>query len=119
MAQPNLRVNGQQYDSLEGDDLGMFPLLSWSIINVEALKSSTDMEQFDEVLDRHIWALADKRLQYQKRLTEVRRTAPQQHEASLRKLLEDAHAVDAEEARMVDLIPEGNEDVDFEMAGAY
>jgi hypothetical protein len=52
------------------------------------------MEPFDEALDRHIWSLADTRLQWQKRIADARRTIPTEVEANLAKLHEQHRELD-------------------------
>lgn len=47
----------------------------------------TEMELFDETLDRRIWSLADTRLQWHKRIAETRRTIPMEIESTLSVLL--------------------------------
>ncbi|KAG6845051.1 hypothetical protein H0H87_001388 [Tephrocybe sp. NHM501043] len=92
MAQPNLRVNGQNYESLD--------------------ENEHNMEPFDEALDRRIWSLADTRLQWQKRIAETRRTVPREIEASLLDLLEQQRVVDAEITAAFHELDAEPEDVD-------
>ncbi|KAJ8521911.1 hypothetical protein ONZ45_g1424 [Pleurotus djamor] len=66
IAKPNLRVNGRNFEEVEPDD---------------------DVEPFDEALDRHIWSLADNRLNWHTKLAEARRTKPKAIEAALEELL--------------------------------
>jgi len=77
MAQPNLRINGLNYETLDS--------------------SEQNIEPFDESLDRRIWSLADTRLQWHKRIAETRRTVPVDIENSLMTLLKQDRAVLAEE----------------------
>jgi len=77
MAQPNLRINGQNYESLEQDE--------------------QNTEPFDEALDRRIWSLADTRLQWQKRIAETRRTLPQEIATAVLDLFDQHHTTDREE----------------------
>ncbi|KAH6918853.1 hypothetical protein BKA70DRAFT_1366969 [Coprinopsis sp. MPI-PUGE-AT-0042] len=76
-AQPNLRVNGNSFDTLEG-------------IN------SHDMETFDEALDRRIWSLADTRFQWDKRIAENRKNVPQEIGTTVSQSLQQHHSFDAE-----------------------
>ncbi|KAG6865290.1 hypothetical protein C0991_003750 [Blastosporella zonata] len=76
MAQPNLRINGHNYETLDQNEY--------------------NTEPFDEALDRMIWSLADTRLQWQKRIAETRRTIPQEFEATVLDLFDQQRAVDAE-----------------------
>ncbi|KAF8163127.1 hypothetical protein B0H34DRAFT_308731 [Crassisporium funariophilum] len=68
IAQPNLRVNGQNFESLD--------------------ENGREMEAFDETLDRRIWSLADTRLQWHKRIAETRRAIPTEIESTVSTLLE-------------------------------
>ncbi|KJA27338.1 hypothetical protein HYPSUDRAFT_131263 [Hypholoma sublateritium FD-334 SS-4] len=68
LAQPNLRVNGHSFESLDEN-------------------GRVEMELFDETLDRRIWSLADTRLQWHKRIAETRRTIPMEIESTLSVLL--------------------------------
>ncbi|KAF8197436.1 hypothetical protein BJ912DRAFT_953413 [Pholiota molesta] len=67
LAQPNLRVNGHNFESLD--------------------EGGRDMEVFDETLDRRIWSLADTRLQWHKRIAETRRSIPSEIESTVVNLL--------------------------------
>ena len=58
------------------------------------LISTTEMEAFDEALDRRIWSLADTRLQWHKRIAEARRTIPAEIEANISKLHEQHKELD-------------------------
>ncbi|KAF9532370.1 hypothetical protein CPB83DRAFT_847735 [Crepidotus variabilis] len=73
-SQPNLRVNGQNFESFDS--------------------SGREMEPFDEALDRRIWSLASTRLQWHKRIAEVRRTIPKETQASVSKLYKQHDAMD-------------------------
>lgn len=74
-AQPNLRVNGHNY---------------------EALNDKGDMEPFDEALDRRIWSLADTRLQWHRRIAETRRSVPLELGTSISSILDQQRANDPE-----------------------
>ncbi|KAF8964064.1 hypothetical protein BDZ97DRAFT_1758172 [Flammula alnicola] len=74
LAQPNLRVNGHNFESLD--------------------KNGREMEAFDETLDRRIWSLADTRLQWHKRIAETRRTVPTEIESTVATLLEQHRKLD-------------------------
>lgn len=74
-AQPNLRVNGHNY---------------------EALNDKGDMEPFDEALDRRIWSLADTRLQWHRRIAETRRNVPLELGTSISSILDQQRANDPE-----------------------
>ncbi|KAJ3564927.1 hypothetical protein NP233_g7971 [Leucocoprinus birnbaumii] len=56
IAQANMRVNGQNFDSINA--------------------AGQDIEAFNEALDRRIWSLADTRLQWHKRMAKTRREVP-------------------------------------------
>ncbi|PPQ86855.1 hypothetical protein CVT25_012574 [Psilocybe cyanescens] len=88
LAEPNLRVNGNNFESLD--------------------ESGREMEPFDEALDRRIWSLADTRLQWHKRIAETRRTVPMEIESTVSTLLEQHRELDAI------LLPVGSEDVSEE-----
>ncbi|KAG6813098.1 hypothetical protein H0H92_013952 [Tricholoma furcatifolium] len=75
-AQPNLRVNGHNYETLD--------------------ENEHNTEPFDEALDRRIWSLADTRLQWQKRIAEKRRALPLEVEKTVLDLFNQQHGVDAE-----------------------
>ncbi|KAJ7594466.1 hypothetical protein C8J56DRAFT_1002354 [Mycena floridula] len=68
MAQPNLRVNGRNFENIE-EHGGLF----WLSLKVA-------MEPFDEGLDRRIWSLADNRLAWYRTIAETRRKTPQEVE---------------------------------------
>ncbi|KAF5330321.1 hypothetical protein D9619_005648 [Psilocybe cf. subviscida] len=86
LAEPNLRVNGHHFESLD--------------------KDGREMELFDETLDRRIWSLADTRLQWHKRIADTRRTVPREIEKTLSSLLEQHKELDST------LLPELSNDVD-------
>ncbi|KAK7468770.1 hypothetical protein VKT23_003271 [Stygiomarasmius scandens] len=73
-AQSNLRINGRNFESLVDQH------------------DEPDIEQFDEALDRRVWALADNRLAWHKEIANKRRTIPQEVQHSLRGLLEQERA---------------------------
>ncbi|RDB21544.1 Kinetochore protein mis14 [Hypsizygus marmoreus] len=77
MAQRNLRINGQNCESLD--------------------ENEQNTEPFDEALDRRIWSLADTRLQWQKRIAETRRNLPIEIEATITDLFEQQRAADLKE----------------------
>ncbi|KAF8078215.1 hypothetical protein FPV67DRAFT_1686775 [Lyophyllum atratum] len=77
MAQPNLRINGQNYEMLDQDE--------------------QNTEPFDEALDRRIWSLADTRLQWQKRIAETRRTLPQEIATTIIDIFSQHHVTDGDE----------------------
>ncbi|KAF9472210.1 hypothetical protein BDN70DRAFT_971890 [Pholiota conissans] len=74
LAQPNLRVNGHNFESLDA--------------------GGRDMELFDETLDRRIWSLADTRLQWHKRIAETRRSIPTEIESTVSTLLSQHRELD-------------------------
>jgi len=85
LAQPNLRINGTNFESLD--------------------ESGREMDPFDETLDRRIWSLADTRLQWHKRIAATRRTVPTEIESTLSTLLERHRELDAA------LLPVGSEEI--------
>ncbi|KDR81421.1 hypothetical protein GALMADRAFT_89324 [Galerina marginata CBS 339.88] len=85
LAQPNLRINGTNFESLD--------------------ENGRETDPFDETLDRRIWSLADTRLQWHKRIAETRRTVPTEIESTLSVLLERHRELDAT------LLPVGSEEI--------
>ncbi|KAF9489013.1 hypothetical protein BDN71DRAFT_1424269 [Pleurotus eryngii] len=71
LAKPNLRVNGRNYEDVEADE---------------------NVEPFDEALDRHIWSLADNRLNWHTNIATARRTKPMAISSAIR----DGFALQAE-----------------------
>lgn len=57
----------------------------------------SDIEPFDESLDRRIWSLADTRLQWHKKIAETRRKVPIDIENSLTTVFKEDRATAAEE----------------------
>lgn len=51
-------------------------------------------EPFDEGFDRHIWALSEQSLKWDKEIAEKRRTKPQEAEKLMKELLADRQALD-------------------------
>lgn len=96
MAQPNLRVNGQNYETLdENEHSGIYSVHIYKVAH-----SLADIEPFDESLDRRIWSLADTRLQWHKRIAEFRRNVPIDIENSLKNVFKQEYSVAAEESAM-------------------
>ncbi|KAJ7287306.1 hypothetical protein C8J57DRAFT_582209 [Mycena rebaudengoi] len=77
IAQHNIRVNGRDFDSLQSHE--------------------QDAEPFDEALDRQIWSLASTRLQWHRKIAELRRETPVAVERSLQELFTDYEKLDREE----------------------
>jgi len=73
MTRPNVRVNGR---------------------NFEELQQNEEEEPFDEGFDRHIWALSEQSLKWDKEIAEKRRTKPQEAEKLMKELLADRQALD-------------------------
>ncbi|KAI4518353.1 DUF572-domain-containing protein [Schizophyllum commune Loenen D] len=71
----NVRVNGQEMDTVNEEDL--------------------DTEPFDEALDRKIWSLNATNLDWHKQLAHQSKTQPQEIEERMRELVEERMAVDA------------------------
>ena len=94
-AQPNLRINGNAFESLDESARGTY--LSLNSLWLELI-SGLEMEPFDEALDRRIWSLADTRLQWHKRIAEARRTIPSEIEANISKLREQHRELDTASA---------------------
>ncbi|KAJ3493250.1 hypothetical protein NLJ89_g11064 [Agrocybe chaxingu] len=74
LAQPNLRVNGHNFESFD--------------------ENGRETEPFDEILDRRIWSLADTRLQWHKRIAETRRTIPSEIESAISTLMQEHRDLD-------------------------
>ncbi|KAF9052734.1 hypothetical protein BJ165DRAFT_1442370 [Panaeolus papilionaceus] len=91
LAQTNLRINGQNFESLVHD--------------------GKEVEPFDEALDRQIWSLADTRLQWHKRIAETRRTVPSEIESNLSALLSQHGMLDVAE---LGVEPEPTEELPLE-----
>ncbi|PCH39570.1 hypothetical protein WOLCODRAFT_141311 [Wolfiporia cocos MD-104 SS10] len=89
MTRENLRVNGRNYEDVEMDE---------------------EEEPFDEGLDRHIWALSEQSLKWDREIAQKRRETPREVERLIGELLERQREVDADEDAS-----ENQEDVD--MAG--
>jgi hypothetical protein len=101
-SQPNLRVNGRNFESLDENEQGQMissPSFSYSALTIGHPVS--DMEPFDEALDRWIWSHADNPLQWHSKIAETRRTQPNDIEDSFRDLLNQQQEVDVEEMTSV------------------
>ncbi|KAI0710445.1 hypothetical protein C8T65DRAFT_648385 [Cerioporus squamosus] len=92
MARRNVRVNGQNLEDLNEDEV--------------------DTEPFDEGFDRHIWSLSDQSLRWDLQIAQERRTKPEEIETQLKELLASQQGLDAEEAATL-------EDVADEQAQAH
>jgi len=77
IAEPNLRVNGRSFESLDSHE--------------------QDKEVFDEALDRQIWSLADNRLQWDRQIAQMRQTNPKSIEFALKVLLDKHRGLDTDE----------------------
>ncbi|OCH95202.1 hypothetical protein OBBRIDRAFT_878275 [Obba rivulosa] len=77
MTRPNVRVNGRNFEELQQNEEGL------------CLE-----EPFDEGFDRHIWALSEQSLKWDKEIAEKRRTKPQEVERLMRELLADRQGLD-------------------------
>jgi hypothetical protein len=60
------------------------------------LQSLSEMEAFDETLDRRIWSLADNRIKWHTLIAERRRKVPTETEKSVTALLGHHHKLDDE-----------------------
>lgn len=104
MCAPNLRINGRSFEELNADEqstpsLPPSPLPSSLSPALETDAPRTDgIEPFDEGLDRHIWALADQRLQWDGEIARKRREKPAEVHRLLRELLATQRAADEQEA---------------------
>jgi hypothetical protein len=56
----------------------------------------TDVESFDETLDKNIWSLGDQRLKLDQQVAVKRRTKPQEIQATLRRAFEKQDTVNDE-----------------------
>ncbi|KAI1788452.1 hypothetical protein LXA43DRAFT_1097276 [Ganoderma leucocontextum] len=86
MARPNVRVNGQNLEDLNEDEV--------------------DTEPFDEGFDRHIWSLSDQSLRWDLQIARERRTKPEEIEKQMRELLATQNELDAEEAAALEDVPD-------------
>ncbi|KAM5535559.1 hypothetical protein V8D89_010726 [Ganoderma adspersum] len=86
MARPNVRVNGQNLEDLNEDEV--------------------DTEPFDEGFDRHIWSLSDQSLRWDLQIARDRRTKPEEIEKQIRELLATQKDLDAEEAAALEDVPD-------------
>ncbi|KAL0951657.1 hypothetical protein HGRIS_008337 [Hohenbuehelia grisea] len=95
LAQPNLRVNGHNFDDADAGE--------------------QDTDTFDEALDRHIWSLANNRLNWNQKIAETRRTKPKAIATALEETFSAQHAQDASspptEAPLSDENDAGNPDL--------
>lgn len=53
--------------------------------------NSTEIEPFDEALDRHIWSLSDQRLKWDREIARTRVERPREVEAMLQDLFDRQH----------------------------
>ena len=58
------------------------------------LRKSSEMEAFDETLDRRIWSLADNRIKWHTLIAERRRKVPIETERTVTTLLGQHHKLD-------------------------
>lgn len=107
MAQANLRVNGHNFDSIDVAGQGelVHPL------SAHFANSHTDMEAFDEALDRRIWSLADTRLQWHKRMAKTRREVPKEIRSRLSDLLNKSQAQDLDISQANDTLSDDDGEV--------
>jgi len=68
IARPNIRVNGHNFEDLDGND--------------------EEIEPFDEALDRHIWSLSDQHLKWDREIAHARTEKPSEVESMLRDLFD-------------------------------
>lgn len=66
----------------------------------------TDMDAYDEGLDRMIWSLSDQRLRWNEIVAKKRRTAPLQVEELMHSVLERQRQADAEIQGLLDDLPD-------------
>ena len=103
MARPNVRVNGQNLEDLNEDEVGVFAralLLEYPLTPSLSIRTNhaSDTEPFDEGFDRHIWSLSDQSLRWDLQIAKERRTKPEEIEKQMRELLAAQQELDAEEA---------------------
>jgi len=77
IAKPNLRVNGRNFEDLDGND--------------------EEIEPFDEALDRHIWSLSDQRLKWDREIARTRTEKPREVEIMLQDLFDRQREAGMEE----------------------
>ncbi|KAJ3737450.1 hypothetical protein DFJ43DRAFT_264479 [Lentinula guzmanii] len=110
LVQPNLRVNGQDFDE-RGED-GWFGKPHIYVDTFYFFSFDIDIELFDESLDRHVWSLHDQRLGLQKTIAVTRRIEPSKIEKTMLGSLEQYHKLDALESELEDLPEDLTMDVD-------
>ena len=109
VARPNLRVNGQNFESLDENGRGANELVSSQLIFLQLL---SEMEAFDETLDRRIWSLADNRIKWHTLIAERRRKIPMETERTVATWLGNHHKPDTD---VLPALP-GDEDAEGEIA---
>jgi len=77
IAKPNLRVNGRNFEDMDGND--------------------EEIEPFDEALDRHIWSLSDQRLKWDREIARTRTEKPREVETLLPDLFDRQREAGMEE----------------------
>jgi hypothetical protein len=87
-AQPNLRVNGQNFESA-------------------TTTADASEEPFDEALDRRIWSLADNRLAWHKVISDTRRKVPKEMEGRVGEVLEEYKSLDRVEVESMGIRDDG------------
>ncbi|KAK7060288.1 hypothetical protein VNI00_001053 [Paramarasmius palmivorus] len=95
LAQPNLRINGRNFEDLSGDQL--------------------DVEPFDEALDRRVWSIADRRQGCHKVIAEIRRSTP----ARIARTIEELHEYERKMEASLPDIEENTDPGDITMDDAF
>lgn len=85
-AKPNLRVNGRNFEDLDGTDEGNVPGVSLGRFTTQL--AVIEIEPFDEALDRHIWSLSDQRLKWDREIARTRTEKPKEVETMLQDLFD-------------------------------
>lgn len=83
-------MNGRNYEDVEADESTCDPFAYHDICL--SVDFGLDVEPFDEALDRHIWSLADNRLNWHTNIAAARRTKPMAISSAIR----DSFALQAE-----------------------
>ena len=88
IARPNLRVNGRNFEDLDGNDEGTV----WTLVCLSECilmrLIMVEIEPFDEALDRHIWSLSDQRLKWDREIARTRTENPLEVESMLQDLFD-------------------------------
>jgi hypothetical protein len=110
IAKPNLRVNGRNFEELDGNDEGTdcHPMRFSECLLT--LLTAVEIEPFDEALDRHIWSLSDQRLKWDREIARTRTDKPREVETMLQDLFDRHHEAGAQD---MNIVVEAKDDREF------